>query len=152
MQSVRGRFSNVLLTPFTAALAMLAVLSGVRAFVDPSSLVLREVLGDIAYAWAIVYLLGGLFMLYGMATLKTKFEASGDILFAGGTIVQAVVTMLHLGESPLITLWGVLSLSIFGFAAIIHSKHLIKGQRLIWFTDTHNDKPPKIDIDDELVS
>jgi hypothetical protein len=123
---------NCLAPPFTAALAMLGILGGLRGLVEPGSLPLLPVLGPIAYLWAIVYLTGGLSMLYGLGSLKARFEAAGCVLYAGGTFVQATVTMFFLGVSPFLTFWSALSLYIIGAAALKKARRLTSGDRLIW--------------------
>lgn len=123
---------NASRTPFAAALALLAMMSGIRAVFDPDSLPLREVIGNLGYAWAVVYFSGGALMLLGMSTLRSKYEASGCILFAGGAAVQAVITLFFLGASVYLTGWSVAALVIFALAGVVRALHLMRGDTLIW--------------------
>lgn len=129
------RLKNAVRAPLAAALALLAVTAGVRGIFEPETLPLAEVLGTfVGYMWAVVYGSGGTLMLYGMSTLRTKFEAAGCVLFGGGAFVQAMATLFFLDASPFLTIWNVVSLLILTAGAVIRTRHLIKGQILIWLT------------------
>jgi hypothetical protein len=119
-------------TPFATALAVLAMLSGIRGLVEPESLPMVAVIGVLGYIWAAVYFAGGALMAFGMATLRSKYEASGCVLFSGGVLVQAVITLFFLGATPYLTVWSVLSLVVFGIAGLIRTRHLVRGERLVW--------------------
>ncbi len=123
---------NVVNAPFAAALAFLAVQSGIRGLIDPHSLPLLAIIGWVAYVWAIVYTAGGLFLVYGMGSLKAKFEAAGCVLFGGGALVQAFVTAFFIGRNPFLSYWSVSALVVFGIAGVLRATHLVKGQRLLW--------------------
>jgi hypothetical protein len=129
---VKEFFLNMIRAPFAAALGAVAVLSGLRGLTEPATLPLQAVIGDLGYAWAVVYGLGGLAMLWGMGRLKPKYEAAGCMLFSGGTAVQAFVTAFFLGVSPLLSVWSVTTLLIFAVAGLLRVRHLIRGQQLVW--------------------
>lgn len=118
--------------PFAVALGFVAILTGVRAIFDPSTLPLEPVLGWVAYVWAVIYALGGVLMLYGMATAEARYEAAGCSLFAGGAFTQAVATTAFLGVSPFLNFWSVVTLLAFGLAGVVRTRHLMRGQRLLW--------------------
>jgi len=128
-----GTFArNIGRTPFATALAFLAMLTGIRGVSEPESLPLVRVIGWVGYVWAVVYFLGGAFIAYGMGSLRAKYEAAGCVLFAGGALVQAAITVFFLGASPFLTLWSVISLAIFGLAGIARARHLVRGEHLVW--------------------
>lgn len=117
---------------FAAALAALAMLTGVRGVVEPESLPLVAVIGWIGYVWAVVYFFGGAFMAVGLGTARAKYEAAGCVLFAGGTLVQGAITPFFLGASPFLTIWSVIALVLFGIAGLAHAKRLTRGERPVW--------------------
>ena len=90
----------------------------------------------VGYIWALVYGLSGVFMIYGMGTLKTKFEAAGCVLFAGGAGTQTIATFFFLGSAPFLTMWSVLSLAVFCAAGVIRARHLIRGEVLVWLVNS----------------
>ena len=118
--------------PFASALAILAITAGLRAFITPESLPLHAVIGSLSLVWGIVYGTGGLFIIYGMGTFRPKFEAAGCVLFGGGALVQALVTLAFIGGSPFLTGWSVFSLLIFATAGFMRSRHLTRGEQLVW--------------------
>lgn len=133
---MRKFWRNATAAPFAAALAQLAILSGLRGIIDPESSQVfaafeEKGVGVLPIIWAVVYLTGGVFMLYGAGASKTRFEAAGCVLFAGGAAVQAVATATLLGVA-FTSVWGVLTLGIFAIAGVIRAKRLMQGERLIW--------------------
>jgi len=119
-------------TPFATALAVLAMLSGLRGVIEPESLPMVAVIGVLGYVWAAVYFAGGFLMAVGMATARSKYEAAGCVLFSGGVLVQAFITLFFLGATPFLTVWSVISLIVFGLAGLLRVRHLVRGERLIW--------------------
>ena len=118
--------------PFAAALGFLAAQSGLRGIFDPSTLPLLAIIGWVAYVWAVVYMVGGLVLLYGIGSTRVRYEAAGSILFGGGALVQAAVTALFVGRNPFLTYWSVIALFIFGIAGLYRATRILRGQRLMW--------------------
>lgn len=118
--------------PFAASIGILALLSGPRAYFDPSSLILKAAIGDLAYIWAFAYALGGFHILYGMGSLNTRAEAAGCALVAAGASIQAFITLFFLNVSPFLSIWGSASLIVIALASLVRVRHLMKGQILVW--------------------
>jgi hypothetical protein len=124
-------WKNLSRFPFAAALALIAVIAGVRAFIEPDSLPLNAVIGEWSYAWAVMYGVGGILILLGLGQAKPRWEALGCVWFATGTTIQAVVILFFLGQSAFLTIWNVISLAVFSVAGIVRTRNLVKGQTTI---------------------
>lgn len=125
-------FTRLLATPWATAIGVAAVLSSVRDVIDPSSLILTAAVGQvIAYVWTVVYGLGGIYTVIGIASGQRKYEAAGNVFIAAGATVEGIMLLFFLGISPYVNIWGSLTLFLFGLAGAVRAKHLLKGQVLV---------------------
>jgi hypothetical protein len=114
--------------PFAAALGLVGINSAVSLLLYPERSPIHELAAPFDYAWAVIYSLGGLMMLAGIATARIDVETAGCVAFGGGAIINAVAWAAVMGWSA----WNtVLILTIFAIASLIRGWHVSKGRVLI---------------------
>ena len=108
-------------------IGILSVFTGVYYLVDPEALLrsnaLAETLKTWAYAWNILYLIGGLGIVYGLLKPNRSIDVAGLAFFAGAVIINAVAVMTVRGPA------GASGAVLFGFAiaAIMRLRAVLKG-------------------------
>jgi hypothetical protein len=114
--------------PFAAALGLVGVNSAVSLLLYPERSPIHELAAPFDYAWAVIYGLGGLMMLAGIATARIDVEAAGCVAFGGGAIINAVTWAAIMGWSA----WNAVAiLVVFAVAALIRGQHVAKGRVLV---------------------
>jgi hypothetical protein len=128
---IRKFLSNLLVNPFATAVAIWAVVTLVRAIVQPDTTSTAEIVPTVIYyIWAGMYCLGGLFLLFGQGVASPKYSAVGCVLFAEGAFVSAMSVIFN----PIAGYWPGIESLLLGIAALIRFKHLIRGEMLTWYS------------------
>ena len=112
--------------PFAMSLAMAGVLNGLRGVLNPDTTPLHIVLGAWSYAWSVAYAVGGLGLLYGKGMNSPKPEASGAVLFGFGALAQAAATAAFVDRTPLLSVYSVVILVLFGVAGFFHAHNVVR--------------------------
>ena len=128
--------------PFTVALAVLALLTGVRVVADPTASPVAISWGrPLSLVWGSCYAFGGVLILWGMGRRQGRWEAAGCVLFAGGAFTNALATLGLLEASRFLTWYSVATLVVFGSAGTWRARRLMRGERALWIKDTIKDGP-----------
>jgi hypothetical protein len=122
---VRRRLTAV---PFATAIALVGVNGAVNLFTQPQRTPAHNLLSPWDDVWAVLYGIGGLLILAGIATAKANIEAAGCMAFAGGSRISAVASAVVLRWPA----WNqVAILTLFTAAALTRVIHLAQGRQLI---------------------
>jgi hypothetical protein len=129
MKCIKEFLNNLMMNPFTTAVAVWAVILLIRALLDPVSVSASSLIPSILYYfWAYSYCLGGLLMLFGQGIMSSKIMAVGCVLFAEGVFISAMATLFN----PINGYWIAIQSILLGIAALIRTYHLMRGETLRW--------------------
>lgn len=130
---MRKFFRNLSTAPFYAAVAALAVQSGLRNLIHPHDTTTSALLTTSwHHIWAWTFLASGILIIWGLGEAKQRIEAAGLSLFIGGIAVQALAYMVVVGGHA----WPTFTvLTYFGLAAGVRLYRLLKGERQVWITE-----------------
>lgn len=101
-----ARYVRFAANGFEAWIAIAAVLTAVRFFLDPSA-VLDETPVGITFGpwdtiWTFGYLFGGLGILSGLWVGRGDFEVAGLMFMSGALLVQSIATAILLGGAAIV--------------------------------------------------
>lgn len=91
---------------FEAWIAVAAVLTSARFFLDPTAR-LEDTPVGVAFApwdtvWSVLYLLGGLGILLGLWLGRGDLEVAGLMFLSGALVIQSIATVMLLGRTAIV--------------------------------------------------
>jgi hypothetical protein len=114
--------------PFATLIAAVGLNSAANLFINPQRVPAHALLSPYDYLWAVLYGVGGLLMLAGLAGRRANLEAAGCVAFAGGSAISALAWAI-VGRWPA---WNTVAvLGLFAAAALIRAVHIAQGRVLV---------------------
>jgi hypothetical protein len=122
---------NLFMNPFLFAVGAWSIVFGIRSIMDAQSLPTIDCLpAYIMFFWALLYLAAGSLMLTGAMKVCTKALAAGCAMFSVAALLNA--SFIIFCSDFTMDKWPAVHLSLFGGAALIRLKHLLRGEVLLW--------------------
>lgn len=113
------------------ALGVLAVFAAFSYFVDPNTLLKQNALGQAlrgwAYAWNVLYFLGGVCIVYGVVALNRAIDIAGQFFMAGALFVNVICILFLRGGAAAASAPGLIAL---GVAALLRARFLYLSGKL----------------------